>query len=90
MPMDRAKYPPDWEGISIRVRDRARGQCECTGECGLHAGRRCEERHGDFAKWAKGKIVLTVAHLDHNPESADETRLKATLDRKRGQQRLVP
>jgi hypothetical protein len=41
------------------------------GECGLHGRslfhahpRRCMEQEGKPAKWAKGKIVLTVAHLN--------------------------
>lgn len=32
---DRAGYPPDWPAISARIRfDRAKGRCECRGECG--------------------------------------------------------
>jgi hypothetical protein len=65
----KAKYPADWKQISQRIRyDRAQGQCECFGECGLHCTnpgpRRCVERDGQPAIWAKGKVVLTVAHLD--------------------------
>ena len=29
------------------------------------------------ATWAKGKIVLTCAHLDHVPENCANTNLKA-------------
>jgi hypothetical protein len=67
MPVDYDRDPPDWKAISKRIRDRSGGQCECMGECGLHktnpGPRRCCERNGQPAKWAKGKIVLTVAHL---------------------------
>lgn len=68
-PEQRARYPKDWDAISRRIRfDRAQGRCECEGECGLHKDnpgpRRCTETHGQPAKWAKGKVVLTVAHLD--------------------------
>lgn len=80
-PMDRSKYPDDWEAVSRAIRDRSGGRCECVGECGLHADRRCEERHGDHAKWAKGKIVLTVAHMDHDPGHGDPARLKAMCQR---------
>lgn len=72
MPVDYKRYPPDWKLISIRIRERSGGQCECMGECGLHCTtggkRRCKERNGEKAKWANGKIVLTVAHLgvDHS------------------------
>lgn len=67
------KYPADWKQISHFVRfERAKGQCECVGECGLHNGqdlffpdaKRCSERHGEPAKWALGKVILTTAHLN--------------------------
>ena len=67
MPFDSKRYPKDWRKISERIRARSGGQCECNGECGLHCTtpgpRRCVERNGQPAKWAKGKIILTVAHL---------------------------
>lgn len=71
MPMDRKKYPKNWEAFSEEIRFvRAAGRCECTGECGLHkthpGPRRCVEIHGEPAKWAKGKVVLTVAHLNND------------------------
>lgn len=69
MPMDLKKYPPNWKAISLRIRyEVAHGQCQCEGECGLHktnpGPRRCVERDGEQAVWARGKVVLTVAHLD--------------------------
>ena len=68
--MDPKKYPPDCKEISRFIRrERAKGRCECNGECGLHkthpGPRRCTERNGKPAKWAKGKVVLTVAHRDY-------------------------
>ena len=82
---ERARYPRDWRAISVAIRARAEGRCECEGECGLHRDtpgpRRCEERNGEPAKWAKGKIVLTVAHLDHTPENCDPSNLKAMCQR---------
>lgn len=85
MPVDYSKYPKDWKQISQRIRERSGGQCECEGECGLHkttgGPRRCCERNGEPAKWAKGKIVLTVAHLNHiEPDCRDEN-LKAMCQR---------
>jgi hypothetical protein len=63
-----ADYPPDWKAVSRAVRDRSGGRCECEGECGLHrthpGPRRCNERQGEPAVWARGRIVLTVAHLN--------------------------
>lgn len=81
MPIDYSKYPADWKAISLEVRARSEGQCECKGECGLHHGRRCEERNGEAAKWAKGKVMLTVAHLDHTPANGDRTNLRAMCQR---------
>lgn len=67
MPVDYSRYPENWKEISLRIRERSGGQCECNGECGLHrtnpGPRRCTERNGTPALWAKGRIVLTVAHM---------------------------
>jgi hypothetical protein len=62
-------YPDDWVVFSRQIRvDRAQGQCECEGECGLHrttpGPRRCIERNGMLAEWARGLVRLTVAHLN--------------------------
>lgn len=87
MPIDYAKYPPTWKAFSLDIRqNRAQGQCECTGECGLHrthpGPRRCAERQGTAAQWAKGRIVLTVAHLCAcKPLCAEEPHVKAMCQR---------
>ena len=79
-------YVPHWKALSRWVREeRAQFQCECTGECGLHrthpGPRRCEERHLEPAKWAKGIVVLTTAHLCHESTCGDATHLKAMCNR---------
>lgn len=66
-PWDRRLYPPDWTRIVALVRERAGGRCECHGQCGLHPGRRCQEVNGEPALWARGRVVLTTAHLNHDP-----------------------
>ena len=85
MPIDYSKYPPEWKAISKRIRERSGGQCECSGECGLHKDhpgpRRCVERNGEKAKWAKGKVVLTVAHLNHIESDCRDDNLKAMCQR---------
>jgi hypothetical protein len=63
------RYPADWPAFSRRIRvERAGRQCECTGECGLHrttpGPRRCIERDGTLAEYARGIVRLTVAHLN--------------------------
>lgn len=82
---ERARYPKDWKVISARIKARSGGRCECHGECGLHrtnpGPRRCVERHGHPATWARGTVVLTVAHLDHQPEHCADENLRAMCQR---------
>lgn len=81
-PTERARYPADWRAISLRIRtERADGRCECDGLCGLHHARRCVEVNGQPAVFAKGRVVLTVAHLDHTPENVDDGNLRAMCQR---------
>jgi hypothetical protein len=68
MPIDYSQYPPYWQQFSAWIRHhRAGGRCECTGQCGLHQPnphpRRCTERNKYAARWARGRVILTVAHL---------------------------
>jgi hypothetical protein len=87
MPTDMTRYPANWPQFSASIRfARARGQCECTGQCGLHtharSDKRCLEQHGTPAHFAKGKIVLTTAHLCHcNPPCVDPNHVIAACQR---------
>ncbi len=93
---DSTRYPSDWPEISRRIKERAGNRCECEGECGVNhlwqnetqhrhwtmvGSQRCSERHGLSAIHFKGDVVLTVAHLNHTPESCDEDNLKAMCQR---------
>ena len=84
-PENRQRYPKDWKAIVAKVRERSEDRCECRGECGLHrttgGPRRCVEVNGHAAKWARGRIVLTVAHLDHQPENCDLENLRHMCQR---------
>lgn len=82
-PENRTRYPAEWKAISRRIRfERAGNRCECTGQCGLHHERRCCERNGEPAVYARGKVVLTVAHWpDHSPENCDDSNLLACCQR---------
>lgn len=68
-------YPANWKELVAKVRSRSGDRCECIGECGLHkttgGPRRCEERHRQKAKWAKGIVILTTAHLCQNSSCGD-------------------
>lgn len=92
-PISREKaklYPSNWRAIRAEIMRRAEigdgfSQCECDGECGLHrttpGPRRCEEIHNSPAKWARGKVVLTIAHLNHDPTDNRPENLKALCNR---------
>ena len=76
-------YPSNWKEISQQIRQRSGGQCECEGKCGLHSHpkRRCTELHNEMALYAKGKVILTVAHLNHDPGDCRDENLKAMCNR---------
>lgn len=64
MPWNPKNYPSNWKEIVEQVRERSGDRCECRCQCGLHTTTgRCVERNGQPAKFAKGKIVLTTAHI---------------------------
>lgn len=83
----KAKYPANWKEFSRSIRvDRAGERCECVGECGLHhthpGPRRCIERHMQEATYAKGKVVLTTAHLCNcDPPCVNPDHVKAMCNR---------
>lgn len=64
MPVDMNRYPDNWKDISLRIRVRAEGVCECEGECGTHQGR-CTASNYGLHPVTGSKVILTVAHLGH-------------------------
>lgn len=80
-PENKDRYPLNWKARRRGILVEAQYQCECVGECGLHLDHRCIEVHGRPAQFAKGKVVLTIAHLDHVPEHCDRANLKAMCQR---------
>lgn len=97
-PENRKRYPPDWKAVSKRIRfGRAKGRCECEGECGNDHGRDIAH-HGQPSRWPLRRkrcvavnkrlnpvtgshVVLTVAHLDHVPENCADDNLRAMCQR---------
>jgi hypothetical protein len=90
-PFDRSLYPPDWPAISRRIRERSRGNCECTGQCGTkHPAKRCLAHQGRpidpfsdppvIGNHGRG-VVLTVAHLNHTPGDCRDSNLLALCQR---------
>jgi hypothetical protein len=81
-PENRARYPKDWKAISSRIRfERAHSRCECDGECGADHVGRCSEVHGSHHTLTGSIVVLTVAHLNHQPEDCADDNLKAMCQR---------
>ena len=73
MPLDRTRYPDDWEQISRKIRfGRALGYCE-----GYRLGYRCSARH-NHAHPEHGRVTsLATCHLDHDVANHAETNLIA-------------
>lgn len=84
-PENKARYPKDWPEISRRIRfERAHGQCErhVKMEGWPDGGMiRCQALHGRTHPVTGSIVVLTVAHLDHNPENCAEDNLLAMCQR---------
>jgi len=70
-PENKKLYPENWKKISKRIRfERAKNKCEVCGTENY-------KLHPDTGS----KVVLTVAHLDHNPQNNREENLKAMCQR---------
>ena len=65
------RYPDDWKEISQRIRfERAKGRCEWCGAENYAA-------HPETGS----RVILTVAHLDHDPANNGEENLAALCQR---------
>ena len=91
--MDRSRYPDNWEEISHRIRyHRAGNVCET---CGAPNGRTIGRLKRDEYRWRLWaeipaghkeqyrpvKVVLTVAHLDHDTTNNGDDNLRALCQR---------
>ncbi len=77
MPMNRSNYADNWEEISNAVRFvRAAGCCE-----GSPAYQNCRAQHGEPHPVTGSKVVLTVAHLDHDTQNNKMYNLRAMCQR---------
>lgn len=83
-PMDIRNYHPDWKWISRQIREQAGWRCEF---CGLANGERGAWLKGEWFPesavfWREPfRVVLTVAHLDHDPANNDPANLRALCQR---------
>jgi len=69
-PENKPLYPHNWREISDAIRLRARGRCEW---CGAEEA----SPHPVTGSY----VVLTVAHLDHDPSNCDPENLRALCQR---------
>lgn len=76
-PENKNRYPKDWKDISRRVKAAAGWRCQCEGECGHDHDGRCTNTHWNPAEGTGKRVILTTAHLDHQPENNDESNLRA-------------
>ena len=60
MPMERERYPADWERIAFEKKESVGWKCE-------RCGKQCRRPGEPFDTH---KRTLTVAHLNHTPEDA--------------------
>lgn len=68
---NKALYPADWKRISLSIRkDRAGDRCEW-----------CGAENGKPHPVTGSKVVLTCAHLDHDPSNCDPSNLAALCQR---------
>ena len=83
-PENRKRYPTEWPELSRFIRfKRAGGRCECHGECGADGcgPERCSAVHGYPAPVSRKPVVLTTAHLNHQPEDCRPENLQAMCQR---------
>jgi hypothetical protein len=81
MPVDWSRYPPDWAEIRIRILSRSGNRCECVGECGHDHSGRCPSMNGQPNPATGSRVVLTIAHLDHDTTRNEDGNLRAMCQR---------
>lgn len=73
---NRDRYPDDWKEISLSIRERAGNRCE-----GSPAYPDCRAENGEPHPETGSRVVLTVGHLNHQPEDCDPENLRAWCQR---------
>lgn len=73
-PENRARYPKAWPAIAIEVKERAGWRCE-----GSPLYPDCRAEHQQPHPVTASLVVLTVGHLDHQPENNGEVGARPNL-----------
>lgn len=68
---NRARYPKEWKQIVARIRERSGNRCEGSPMYPL-----CNVGNGERHPSTGSIVVLTVAHLDHQPENCADDNLR--------------
>jgi 5-methylcytosine-specific restriction endonuclease McrA len=75
-PENRNRYPPNWRVVRAAILARAGNTCE-----GSPQYPDCRAVNGQPHPVTGSKVVLTIAHLDHQPQNNDPANLKAWCQR---------
>jgi len=75
-PSERAKYPATWRAISTAVKQEQGWKCG-----GSERYPTCRARHGERHPETGSRVVLTTAHLDHDPANSTRENLVAMCQR---------
>ena len=75
-PEERARYPKNWKEISLARRQTAGWRCE-----GSPLYPDCRAENVRPHPVTGSKVVLTVAHLNHQPEDISDDNLRAWCQR---------
>lgn len=73
---ERGRYPANWREISAALRADAGNRCE-----GSLAYPDCRAENGKPHPVTGSRVVLTVAHLDHQPENCARENLRVWCQR---------
>lgn len=92
MPMQRERYPDNWDAIALQIKTEANWKCQECGRVCRQAGEalhdfidrvvpkvHCKESYDLLEEITQKptRFVLTVAHLNHIPEDCSRENLKA-------------
>lgn len=84
MPMDRSRYPDNWEEIAFEVKSEANWMCADCGRPCRPPGQSWPEFAfyvAELGYWKDldhpQRFTLTVAHLDQNPSNNDPANLRS-------------
>jgi hypothetical protein len=89
-PENKGRYPRDWKAISLRIRERE-GQCCKFCKAPNYELIYRPDKTSQWVLWPEGmesealsmdgykpvKVILTVAHLNHQPEDCSDDNLAA-------------